>query len=129
MSDDCKPLANFSRVASLAYAAQISHPHQKVASTNRGAFRMRLADLLALSLPIRETSTLLLGDMGRHSKDIDLYGILELLLQQLGSPIAPLRSLAYTEVNPRYASGADAVAAEFGHASWQDTLYPALTVP
>lgn len=42
---------------------------------------------------------LLLGDLGRLSQGESLCLVLQLLLRQLGSYNAPLRSLAYTEVS------------------------------
>lgn len=58
----------------------------------------------AASTPLRspataETAVLLLGDLGRLSQGESLCLVLQLLLRQLGSYNAPLRSLAYTEVS------------------------------
>ena len=49
-------------------------------------------------LPVRETTLLLLGKLGR-GPDRDLGDVFELLIQQLGSGSSPLRSLAYTQVH------------------------------
>ncbi|WVO23083.1 uncharacterized protein IAS62_004428 [Cryptococcus decagattii] len=56
----------------------------------------------AASTPLRspataETAVLLLSDLGRLSQGESLCLVLQLLLRQLGSYNAPLRSLAYTE--------------------------------
>ncbi|GMK55487.1 hypothetical protein CspeluHIS016_0205430 [Cutaneotrichosporon spelunceum] len=47
---------------------------------------------------ILETAILLLGDLGRNVGDEHLYGILELLLQQFGSPSQPIRAIVYTQL-------------------------------
>lgn len=65
---------------------------------NRRTSRSKIVNLLKDSLPARETAIMVLSNMGRNSKEDDLCDVLEVLLQQLGSSSAPLRSLAYTEV-------------------------------
>lgn len=97
-------MAYVRRVASQVYAAQKFHPSHLVASVNRRACQSKLYNILALSSPLRETAVLFLGDLGRHSMDSDLCSILEMLLQQLGSPSAPLGSLAFTEVRISFTS-------------------------
>lgn len=52
--------------------------------------------------PIRETSILLLGQLGLHARDVPLQGILIGLLSQLGAGHGPLRSLANVEVRDHY---------------------------
>lgn len=51
-----------------------------------------------MSVPIRATTILSLGEIGKHAVGEEFAVILELLFMQLGSPHSPLISLATTEV-------------------------------
>ena len=120
-------LAYLSRVMSLAYTAQYQHINHRVGLSNRGDYRLKLAELLSHGLPTRETAILLLGDVGRHSSDTELCSILELLLQQLGSSSAPLRSLAYTEVGDLTRHTSDHTVARPVQVLWEDAVYSAIS--
>ena len=121
--------ADPSRVISLSYTAQYQHPYHRVGLRNRSDYRLKLADLLAVGLPTRETAILLLGDFGRHSSDNELCSILELLLQQLGSSSAPLRSLAYTEVGELIRDNSECTAARLVQVSRENAIYSAISFP
>ncbi|WVQ89598.1 hypothetical protein IAS59_003360 [Cryptococcus gattii] len=85
-----------SRTLSLLFKAQNAGVDHIIAEKNRQRY------IEAASTPLRssataETAVLLLGDLGRLSQRESLCLVLQLLLRQLGSYNAPLRSLAYTE--------------------------------
>ncbi|XAO25645.1 hypothetical protein I312_104473 [Cryptococcus bacillisporus CA1280] len=88
-----------SRTLSLLFKAQNAGVDHIIAEKNRQRY------IEAASTPLRspataETAVLLLGDLGRLSQGESLCLVLQLLLRQLGSYNAPLRSLAYTECTP-----------------------------
>ncbi|KIR51714.1 serine/threonine-protein kinase ATR [Cryptococcus gattii Ru294] len=85
------------RTLSLLFKAQNAGVDHIIAEKNRQRY------IEAASTPLRssataETAVLLLGDLGRLSQRESLCLVLQLLLRQLGSYNAPLRSLAYTEL-------------------------------
>nr|XP_031859926.1 uncharacterized protein CI109_004533 [Kwoniella shandongensis]KAA5526998.1 hypothetical protein CI109_004533 [Kwoniella shandongensis] len=86
------------RILSLLFAAQSEHPDQRVASRNRRAYLEKVAGLFNSPLVIKETAILVTGDIGRQANPDALSVVLQMLIRQLGSSSAPLRSLAYTEL-------------------------------
>ncbi|OCF57218.1 hypothetical protein L486_04674 [Kwoniella mangroviensis CBS 10435] len=86
------------RVVSLLYVAQFEHSDTRIANRNRTQYIERVSRMLNSSLIVRETSVLLLADLGRHSDGDNLCSILKLLIRQIGSHNGPLKSLAYTQL-------------------------------
>jgi hypothetical protein len=87
------------RLISFLYSSQLQHPQARIGLANQARIRQDLALILQNDkLSPCEAVILTLGDMGRHASDENMCEILEMLLINLGSDVAPLRSLAYTEV-------------------------------
>lgn len=82
--------AMYNRLAASGDASCVAHAHTSIL--------LKLPALFNSSLPIQETATLLVGDIGRNATDAALVEVLEILLKQFGSSSAPLRSSAYTQI-------------------------------
>jgi hypothetical protein len=87
------------RLIALFYTVQAAHCSSAVGSANLANMRKSLAAATQHRLfGVRESTILVLGDVGRHIDDASLCDILQMLLLQLGNRSSPLRSLAYSEV-------------------------------
>ena len=80
------------------FALQYKHPDPGTGAANRETYLKQLSALLGRSITLAETATAALGQIGRHAEEADLPKILHMLLEQLGAPHAPLRSMSFTEV-------------------------------
>ncbi|BEJ16287.1 hypothetical protein CspHIS471_0508920 [Cutaneotrichosporon sp. HIS471] len=84
---------------SATYLNLLSSPDPDTQFLAKSELLKRISPLLGNSrYAVLETAILLLGDLGRNVDDKHLYGVLELLLQQFGSPSQPIRAIVYTQL-------------------------------